>query len=167
VPQATGQSSQPAGIATRCTRISWDTGSAEGQAKMAKAFPGCKRFSQATHIKGDDYDMMVLPEQPPKVGLYLPLNLLELRAFSGSRGIVGLNTHPLKIHAAGSDPDGDDLLYSFITTGGKVLSKGADVDWDLSSLYPLSSETTATLSVIVDDGCGCTASSSAQLTLVP
>jgi hypothetical protein len=167
VPTAKAQFPQPPRLGTACTRISWDTGSTEGQAKMAKLYPRCKRLSQAAHLKGDDYDTMLLPEQPPQVGLYLPLNVLELRAFSGSRGVLWLNTHPLKIHAAGSDPDGDDLLYTFSATGGTLMRIGTDGDWDLSSLYPLSHETTATLAVIVDDGCGCTASSSAQVTLVP
>jgi len=67
---------------------------------------------------------------------------------------VGLTT-------TASDPDGDTLLYTYSTTGGRITGDGANVTWDLSGLAP----GTYTASVEVDDGCGCISFSSTTVTI--
>jgi hypothetical protein len=48
------------------------------------------------------------------------------------------------------DKDGDQLLYQYTVSGGRVNGSGANVTWDLSGAQP----GTYTISVGVDDGCG-------------
>jgi hypothetical protein len=67
---------------------------------------------------------------------------------------VGLTT-------TATDPDGDTLLYTYSTTGGRITGDGANVTWDLSGLAP----GTYTASVEVDDGCGCISFSSTTVTI--
>jgi len=67
---------------------------------------------------------------------------------------VGLTT-------TATDPDGDTLLYTYSTTGGRITGDGANVNWDLSGLGP----GTYTASVEVDDGCGCVSFSSTTVTI--
>lgn len=67
---------------------------------------------------------------------------------------VGLTT-------AATDPDGDTLLYTYSTTGGRITGDGANATWDLSGLAP----GTYTASVEVDDGCGCISFSSTTVTI--
>jgi hypothetical protein len=67
---------------------------------------------------------------------------------------VGLTT-------TATDPDGDTLLYTYSTTGGRITGEGANVTWDLSGVGP----GTYTASVEVDDGCGCISFSSTTVTI--
>ena len=67
---------------------------------------------------------------------------------------VGLTT-------TATDPDGDTLLYTYSTTGGRITGDGANATWDLSGLAP----GTYTASVEVDDGCGCVSFSSTTVTI--
>jgi hypothetical protein len=60
-----------------------------------------------------------------------------------------------------TDPDGDTLLYTYTTTGGRLTGDGANVSWDLSGVQP----GTYTTTVTVDDGCGCVAFASTTVTL--
>jgi hypothetical protein len=55
--------------------------------------------------------------------------------------------------ATASDPDGDTLLYTWSTTGGRITGDGPNATWDLSGVAP----GTYTALVEVDDGCGCIA----------
>ncbi|HEY5838838.1 MAG TPA: hypothetical protein VIT19_07370 [Pyrinomonadaceae bacterium] len=67
---------------------------------------------------------------------------------------VGLTT-------TATDPDGDTLLYTYSTTGGRITGDGPNATWDLSGLAP----GTYTASVEVDDGCGCISFSSTTVTI--
>ncbi|MEP6925849.1 MAG: hypothetical protein ABI954_15385, partial [Pyrinomonadaceae bacterium] len=49
-----------------------------------------------------------------------------------------------------TDADGDQLLYQYTVSGGRINGSGANVTWDLSGAQP----GTYTISVGVDDGCG-------------
>jgi hypothetical protein len=62
----------------------------------------------------------------------------------------------VSLTANATDPDGDTLLYTWTTTGGRITGDGANTTWDLSGAAP----GTYTASVEVDDGCGCIAYSS-------
>ncbi|MCA1641245.1 MAG: PKD domain-containing protein [Acidobacteria bacterium] len=63
--------------------------------------------------------------------------------------------------ANATDPDGDTLLYTWTTTGGRITGDGPNVTWDLSGVAP----GTYTASVEVDDGCGCISFSSTTVTV--
>ena len=63
--------------------------------------------------------------------------------------------------ANASDPDGDTLLYTYSTTGGRITGEGANASWDLSGAQP----GTYTATVEVDDGCGCVSFSSTTVTI--
>jgi hypothetical protein len=67
----------------------------------------------------------------------------------------------VQLTANATDPDGDTLLYTWTTTGGRITGDGPNVTWDLSGVQP----GTYTANVEVDDGCGCIAFSSATVTV--
>jgi len=60
-----------------------------------------------------------------------------------------------------TDPDGDTLLYTYSTTGGRITGDGPNVTWDLSGV----AAGTYTSTVEVDDGCGCVTFSSTTVTV--
>ncbi len=95
----------------------------------------------------------VLPNQPPTVTLTVgevtkvATDVLRESATTICTGdSVALST-------SASDPDGDTLLYSWSTTGGKIRGEGANTSFDTTGLAPGE----YTITVQVDDGCGCVA----------
>ena len=66
----------------------------------------------------------------------------------GSNGCNDNNSVTVATNA--TDADGDQLLYQYTVSGGRVNGSGANVTWDLSGAQP----GTYTISVGVDDGCG-------------
>lgn len=95
----------------------------------------------------------VLPNQPPVVTLEvgavtaLATNVVRASAQTVCQG------DSVALRANASDPDGDTLLYSWTTTGGRIVGEGANVSFDTTGLAP--GEYTITSQV--DDGCGCVA----------
>jgi hypothetical protein len=67
----------------------------------------------------------------------------------------------VSLTANATDPDGDTLLYSWTTTGGRITGDGPNVTWDLSGVAP----GTYTANVEVDDGCGCISFASTTVTV--
>ncbi|MDQ3258298.1 MAG: hypothetical protein M3R15_31175, partial [Acidobacteriota bacterium] len=67
----------------------------------------------------------------------------------------------LQLSAQATDPDGDTLLYTYSTTGGRIVSNGANATLDLAGAQPGS----YTVTVEVDDGCGCVAFSTTTVTV--
>lgn len=57
----------------------------------------------------------------------------------------------VQITTQASDPDGDTLLYTYTTTGGRIVGEGPNVTLDLAGAAP----GTYTVTAEVDDGCGC------------
>jgi len=95
----------------------------------------------------------VLPNQPPtvtlEVGAVTPVATNVVRA-SATTVCPG---DRVALRANASDPDGDTLLYSWSSTGGRIVGEGATTTFDTAGLSP--GEYTVT--VQVDDGCGCVA----------
>jgi hypothetical protein len=108
----------------------------------------------------------VLPNQAPVIS-----------SFAASTSTITVPCPPGQVSASGAcpttettsvgltttatDPDGDTLLYTYSTTGGRITGDGANATWDLSGLAP----GTYTASVEVDDGCGCISFSSTTVTI--
>ena len=104
----------------------------------------------------------VLPNQPPTVTLNVggvtPYSNDVVRA-SASTVCAG---DKVALQASASDPDGDTLLYSWQTTGGKISGDGANVTFDTTGLAPGE----YTITTQVDDGCGCVAFDSKTIRVV-
>jgi hypothetical protein len=106
----------------------------------------------------------ILPNQPPVIS-----------SFAASASTVTLPCVPpqtsatcpttantsLTLTTAATDPDGDTLLYTYSTTGGRITGDGASVTWDLSGV----GAGTYTATVEVDDGCGCITTASTTVTV--
>jgi hypothetical protein len=139
---------------TRCTRLSYpkdkkNTNGVVGARCSRLFFP---------HPKGN-----YLPNQPPTVDLKASVANITLPCKSGETS-TACATDACQIvilNARASDPDGDTVLYTYTTTGGRITGDGSAVIWNLKGAEPGS----YTASAEVDDGCGCIAISSAQVTL--
>ncbi|MEP7272304.1 MAG: PKD domain-containing protein, partial [Acidobacteriota bacterium] len=95
----------------------------------------------------------VLPNQPPTVALEVgavtavATNVLRASAQTVCQG------DRVALRANASDPDGDTLLYSWQSTGGRIVGEGATTAFDTAGL----AVGEYTVTVQVDDGCGCVA----------
>jgi hypothetical protein len=67
----------------------------------------------------------------------------------------------VQLSATATDPDGDTLLYTYSTTGGRVTGDGPNATLDLAGVAP----GTYTVTVEVDDGCGCIAFNTTTVTV--
>ncbi|MGH9944553.1 MAG: PKD domain-containing protein [Pyrinomonadaceae bacterium] len=106
-----------------------------------------------------------LPNQPPTVTLASNPSRVTIAANCGPEQMADPGCTPtstsVQLSASASDPDGDTLLYTWNTTGGRITGDGPNVSWDLSGVSP----GTYTATVEVNDGCGCVAFSSTTVTV--
>lgn len=105
-----------------------------------------------------------LPNQPPTVTLAASSGTITLPCAAGTHSSGACPSgasSSVQLTANATDPDGDTLLYTYSTTGGRVTGQGGTATWDLSGLGP----GTYTASVEVDDGCGCLTSSTTTVTI--
>ena len=104
-----------------------------------------------------------LPNQPPVVTLSASSGTITRPCPPGtqSESCQPSGSSTVQLAANATDPDGDTLLYTYTTTGGRVTGDGANVSWDLEGVQP----GTYTATVEVDDGCGCVAFSSTTVTV--
>ena len=93
----------------------------------------------------------ILPNQPPTVALEVgAVTAVAPRVRRASAATVCVGD-TVALRATASDPDGDTLLYSWQTTGGRIVGDGTNVTFDSAGLSPGQ----YTVTVQVDDGCGC------------
>ena len=103
-----------------------------------------------------------LPNQAPTVTLTAGKPTVTLACDAGYITRCDLPADQMvSLTANASDPDGDTLLYTYTSTGGRITGDGANVSWDLSGAQP----GTYTATVEVDDGCGCVTFSSTTVTI--
>ena len=77
----------------------------------------------------------VLPNRPPVVSLAASTASITLPCPPGTTS-PSCPTAPsmsVSLTATASDPDGDTLLYTYSTTGGRITGDGPNVTWDLSA----------------------------------
>lgn len=105
---------------------------------------------------------ITVPNNPPTTAVSASPTAITLPCREGFSSETCTATSPqVQLAANATDPDGDTLLYTWSTTGGRITGEGANVTWDLSGVQP----GTYTASVEVDDGCGCIAFSSTSVTV--
>jgi outer membrane protein OmpA-like peptidoglycan-associated protein len=93
----------------------------------------------------------ILPNQPPVVALEVgAVTAVASNVQRASAATVCIGD-TVALRANASDPDGDTLLYSWQTTGGRIVGDGPNVTFDSAGL----SAGDYTVTVQVDDGCGC------------
>lgn len=145
----------------RCTRLRVD----KHKPKKRKQNPGslaqlgtrCARLSNGSYKGGS-----MLPNTPPTVALKASTDKVTLPCKSGEPPTLCTTDAKVQLTSVASDADGDTLLYTYTTTGGRITGDGSEVVWDLSGVEVGS----YTVSVEVDDGCGCIASVSTVVSVV-
>jgi hypothetical protein len=107
----------------------------------------------------------VFPNQPPTVTLSASSSRVVLPCEPGPNERASTDCTPtattVQLSATATDPDGDTLLYTYSTTGGRVTGDGPNATLDLTGVAP----GTYTVTVEVDDGCGCIAFTSTTVTV--
>ncbi len=140
---------------TRCTRLVYPK-------KSEKPKPGdfgarCTRLFAKNGKPGKP-----MPNSPPTVELKASSENVVLGCLSGATpASCKLDSGNVTLSAKSSDADGDSLLYTFSTTGGRITGDGSEATWDLTGVQPGSYTATAE----VDDGCGCIAFSSTTISV--
>jgi outer membrane protein OmpA-like peptidoglycan-associated protein len=95
----------------------------------------------------------VLPNQPPTVALEVGAVTAVATNVVRATPQTVCQGDRVALRANASDPDGDTLLYSWQSTGGRIVGDGANTTFDSAGLAPGD----YTVTVQVDDGCGCVA----------
>jgi hypothetical protein len=107
----------------------------------------------------------IFPNQPPTVSLTASSSRVVIAAECGVNERPDPNCTPtagtVQLSANATDPDGDTLLYTYSTTGGRITGDGPNSTLDLTGVAP----GTYTVTVEVDDGCGCIAFTSTTVTV--
>lgn len=144
------QSAQPG---TRCTRLTFGPRPKKKSkkeieaAKSSGAMPG----TRCTRLSSGGRPGSILPNTPPQIGLAASTAYLDANA--GAQ---------VNLKAIACDPDGDNVLFTYTATGGRITGDGASAVWNLSGA---TRPATYTVSVEVDDGCGCVSFDSTEVRL--
>ena len=137
---------------SRCTRLTFGPrqkkkSTKETAAATGTAMPG----TRCTRLSSGRRPGSILPNTPPTIGLATSTAYIATNA--GAQ---------VNLKAIACDPDGDNVLYTYTVTGGRITGDGASAVWNLSGV---TRPATYTVSVEVDDGCGCVSFDSTAVTL--
>jgi hypothetical protein len=127
---------------SRCTRLTFGPREKkkpkkETAADTGMAMPG----TRCTRLSSGGRPGSILPNSPPHIGI------------AASTAYISTNADPqVNLKAIACDPDGDNILYTYSTTGGRITGDGPSAVWNLNGV---ARGATYTISVEVDDGCGC------------
>lgn len=138
---------------TRCTRLTFGPRPKKPKSKkeIAAASGTATPGTRCLRLSSGGRPGTILPNTPPKVGL------------ATSTAYIATNANAqVNLKAIACDPDGDSVLYTYTATGGRITGDGETAVWNLSGV---TRPGTYTISVEVDDGCGCIAFDSSQVTL--
>jgi hypothetical protein len=142
---------------SRCTRLTFGPRpkkkDRKSQKQIAAATGTARPGTRCLRLLSGARPGSILPNTAPKVGIAAP------SSYVGTNGDTQAYFH-LKVIAC--DPDGDSVLYTYSVTGGQISGDGESALWNLSGVTRPS---TYTVTVEVDDGCGCISFDSAQVTL--
>jgi hypothetical protein len=127
---------------TRCTRLRYEP---KPEAKEATIGTLCSR-SQHKPRDGSEF----ISNAPPKVGLS-----------SSTSHISPGGPAEVQMEAIACDLEGDTLLYTYTVTAGRLSGDGANAVWSLAGVAP----GTYSVTVEVDDGCGCISYKTASITV--
>lgn len=144
---------------TRCTRLTFGPrpkknsmfGQKKPDSRTAAATETAMPGTRCTRLSSGGKPGSILPNTPPKVGLATSTAYIATNA-----------TDQVNLKAIACDADGDSVLYTYTATGGRITGDGESAVWSLSGA---TRPGTYTVSVEVDDGCGCIAFDSSQVTL--
>ena len=136
--------------ASRCTRLMF-TKKAKPKKGEPAAATGYAPGSRCTRLNGKGRPGTFLPNLPPNIGLAPSTAYVA----TGAEARVDLK-------AIACDADGDSMLYTYSASGGRIEGQGANAKWNLNGVMRPGSYT---VTVEVDDGCGCIAYDSAVVTL--
>ncbi len=104
----------------------------------------------------------ILPNNPPAVNPSISDDKIRIaNCPPGQKADCPSESTSIQVAANATDPDGDSLLYTYNVTGGRITGDGANVTWDLSGAAP----GTYTVTVQVDDGCGCVTTQTKDITI--
>jgi len=137
---------------SRCTRLTFGPREKKKPKKETTpdsgiAMPG----TRCTRLSSGGRPGSILPNTPPRIGL------------AASTAYIAKNGDAqVRLKAIACDADGDTLLYTYNTTGGRITGDGSSVVWNLSDA---TRPGTYTITVEVDDGCGCISFDSSEVTL--
>lgn len=140
---------------TRCTRLTYpplETSPERSTPPGAESQGSLSSNSRCPRLSVGPRQGEFLPNTPPKVGLSASTSYLGPDAGS-----------EVKLKAIACDlEDDENLLYTYSTTGGRLVGDGADTVWNLSGVRRPGQYI---VSVEVDDGCGCISFANAQVTV--
>jgi hypothetical protein len=134
---------------SRCTRLRY-----KDVEKRKKA--GGSRCGRSRPRDGE-----FLRNSPPTVAINPSTKILVFGCPGGTVSSTCNNEMKTSLSSNAADSDGDSLLYTYSSIGGRFTGDGPRVQWDLTGVNP--GEYTA--NVEVDDGCGCIAFSSTSVSV--
>jgi len=137
---------------TRCFRQMFERKTKKRKTKKSVAAPiGVMPGTRCTRLSSGGKPGTLFPNVPPKIGL------ASSTAYIAANAVTKVD-----LKAIACDADGDNLLYTYSATGGRVTGEGEAAVWDLSGVMRPASYR---ITVEVDDGCGCVAMDSTVVSL--
>jgi hypothetical protein len=136
---------------SRCTRLTFGPREKKKPTKETAATVTAMPGTRCMRLSSGGKPGTILPNTPPKVGL------------ATSTAYIATNADAqVKLKAIACDAEGDNVLYTYTATGGRITGDGESAAWNLNGV---TRPATYTISVEVDDGCGCISFDSAAVTL--